>query len=305
MCLVLSYNQPKFTVNTTWKINAITLRNLNATNSPFYTVFVNTNDTVYTSSYANTQIQIWLNGSINPEKIIFNSSVYSRSFFVATNGDIYVGNGYNNDQIDKWTWNSNTSIPVMHLKQYCFGIFVDINDVLYCSVHDNHYIITKSLNTISNTTKVIAGLGCPGSTSYMLHHPYGIFVDINLDLYVADCGNDRVQLFESGTVNASTIAGRGTTNTISLNCPTAVVLDADNHVFIVDQNNHRIVASLSTGFRCIIGCFGNGSSSRHLSFPESMAFDSRGNIYVADRNNNRIQKFIVINETQSKKSRVL
>ena len=67
------------------------------------------------------------------------------------------------------------------------GLFIDINDYLYCSMRDLHQVVTKPLNSISNQLTIIAGTGCSGSISNMLNGPHGIFVDINLDLYVADC----------------------------------------------------------------------------------------------------------------------
>jgi hypothetical protein len=219
---------------------------------------------------------------------------------VTSDGDIYVDNGYSYGRVDKWASNMNNGVPAMYVSQQCYGLFIDISNILYCSLTYLHRIVTKSLNSTSNTTTVAVGIGCAGSTSYMLNSPCGIFVDINFDLYVADCGNSRIQLFASGQSNGSTVAGNGASNTITLNCPTGIVLDADKYLFIVDQNNHRIVASGSNGFRCIVGCVGGGSASNQLWYPQSMAFDSAGNMFVTDRDNVRIQKFILLNKTLGK-----
>jgi len=95
------------------------------------------------------------------------------------------------------------------------------------------------------------------------------------------------------------------TGNISLNCPTGIVLDADDYLFIVDNLNSRIVASSPNGFRCLVGCSGSsGSASNQLYYPETMAFDSYGNIFVTDWNNNRVQKFILLNTTNSKYYRI-
>ncbi|CAF4433489.1 unnamed protein product, partial [Adineta steineri] len=96
---------------------------------------------------------------------------------------------------------------------------------------------------------------------------------------------------QTGQLNAVTIAGNGSSGNITLNYPTGIVLDTNGYLYIVDSNNHRIVASNYYGFRCLVGCSGGGSSSSQLSYPQSMAFDSYGNIFVTDRNNSRIQKF--------------
>jgi DNA-binding beta-propeller fold protein YncE len=179
----------------------------------------------------------------------------------------------------------------MYVSQQCYGLFVDINRTLYCSMTDHHQVVARSLDSDSTAFSAVIGSGCPGSASNMLYNPRGIFVDINFDLYVADCGNNRIQLFQLGQTIGSTVAG-GVSGTITLNCPTDVVLDADNNLFIVDSNNHRIIGSGPNGFRCLLGCFETGSGRNQLAYPQSMAFDSYGNIFVTDASNNRIQKFI-------------
>ena len=117
---------------------------------------------------------------------------------------------------------------------------------------------------------------------------------INNLIQLVDQNNNRIQLFRSGELNATTVAGVGSSNiTITLNSPSGVVLDADKYLFIVDQDNNRIVGSGPNGFRCLVGCSGGGSASNQLYYPQSMAFDSYGNIFVTDRSNTRIQKFLL------------
>ena len=205
---------------------------------------------------------------------------------------MYVDNGHNG-RVDTWSVNANSSAVAMHFSGgWCSGLFVDDRNALYCSIRDQHQVIKNSLDDDANVSTVAAGTGSNGSASNMLSSPHGIFVDINFDLYVADCGNDRVQLFEAGEVNATTVAGTGAMNTIDLRCPTGVVLDGDGYLFIVDSGNNRIIGSGPNGFRCVIGCSSICSSAAdHLCSPSSAAFDSFGNMYVADGRNSRIQMF--------------
>ncbi len=294
--LGISYNQPTFNADATWSANAITF----ASSSNPYGIFVNTNNNVFLADTGNNRILMWLNASSSPTRIISSGLSSPYSLFVTANGDIYVDNGNSYGRVDKWASNTNNSVPAMYVSQQCYGLFVDISNILYCSLANLHRIVTKSLNSTSNMTTIVAGIGCAGSTSYMLNSPHGIFVDINFDLYVADCNNNRIQLFGSGQSNGSTVAGSGASNTITLSCPTGIVLDADKYLFIVDQINNRIVASGPNGFRCLVGCFGYGSASNQLYYPQSMAFDSYGNMFVTDMNNDRIQKFILLNKTLSK-----
>jgi hypothetical protein len=102
-------------------------------------------------------------------------------------------------------------------------------------------------------------------------------------------------LFQSGQSNGITVAGSQSPNpTISLDCPTGIVLDAHKYLFIVEYNNHRIVGSGPNGFRCLVGCYRRGSQSNQLSRPFTLSFDRSGNMFVTDILNHRIQKFLLM-----------
>ena len=303
-----SYNQPKLCPSTTWNRNGITFAKRTAT-FPFdpFAVFVNTNNTLYVSNAATTRVLIWSQGNVNPVKSIYLPYNFPYSLFVTNDSDGYVPGEYHHYRVInniryyyhyyylyKWTSNSSSVTIIGYPHDQCLGIFVDVSNVLYCSISNHHKVVKRWLGDGSNIWNTIAGTGAAGSSSTTLSLPYGIFVDINYDLYVADCGNDRVQLFHPGQSNAVTIAGNGASNTINLDCPVGIILDADKYLFIVDHNNHRIVGSGPNGFRCLVGCSGGlGSTADRLFYPRSVSFDSYGNIYVADEGNDRIQKFIL------------
>ena len=128
----------------------------------------------------------------------------------------------------------------------------------------------------------------------MLNYPWGIFVNTNFTLYIADCFNHRIQRFELDNQNGSTVVGEKASGNIELSFPTGVTLDGNNYLFIVDRGNHRIVSSGPNGFRCVVGCSGSdGAAANELLDPMALSFDSYGNIFVLDSGNNRIQKFIM------------
>ena len=288
--LTLSYNQPRFCFNTIWNSSATTFAKQSFVGTYPFGIFVNSNNSIYISSRQTNQIHIWQNkNDLNPTKTISGNLSYPQSIFVTTNGDIYVDNR-NNDRVDKWIVENETWASVMNVTSYCFGLFIDIYENLYCSVYYNHRVDKKWSN---GTITIIAGTDRHGSESDMLMWPYGIFVDINLDLYVADSWNHRIQLFGRNQQNGITVAGYGSEKlTIELVNPSGIVLDGDQYLFIVDRGNNRIIGSDENGFRCIFGCSGRGSTSDKLSNPHTMSFDSYGNIYVTDRDNHRIQKIL-------------
>ena len=138
-------------------------------------------------------------------------------------------------------------------------------------------------------------------TPTMLNKPVGIFVDTHLNLYVADSGNNRIQVFPSGQSKAITVAGNGSIDSFPLRTPTGIILDADGNLFIVDQKNNRIVRSGPNGFQCIIGCTSSSTSSfDQLNNPRGISFDSYGNIFIVNSNIRRIQIFLLTMNTCSK-----
>ncbi|CAF4074923.1 unnamed protein product, partial [Adineta steineri] len=299
LILSLSFNLPKFSPTATWNSNGITIANEWTAGLYPSAVFVNTNNTIHVANQENSTIVIWHEDSVNPTKIISGNFKEPSSIFVTSNGDIYIDDGFENGRVQKWMAETNIFVTVMNVSSGCYGLFIDINDTLYCSIHHRHQVVKRSLSDSGmNSNRVAAGKGSSGPDSNELAGPYGIFVDVNLDLYVADCYNDRVQLFYSGESNGITVAGDTSLNlTITLFSPTGIVLDAEKYLFIVDTSNDRIVGSGLNGFRCLVGCYGEGSQSNQLNFPFSFSFDHSGNIFVTDQLNHRIQKFLLMKDS--------
>ena len=264
------------------------------------TLFINTNNTVYTANYQNGLIHVWLEGSTSPTGTIITNSSITRTLFVSRAGDIYLNNWYPSHRVDVWRENTSIRVSTLPIGQQCCSLFITVNDSLYCSLPESYQVIKRSLNSSDTQLTTVAGTGCPGYLPHMLNTPRGIFVAINFDLYVADCQNHRIQLFRSGVANGITVAGSGAPETISLSYPGAVILDGDGYLFIADCNNYRIVGSGPGGFRCVIGCTnGRGSAPNQFVSAQTLAFDSYGNIYVMDTGNNRVQKFVLSSYTCS------
>ncbi|CAF1138854.1 unnamed protein product [Adineta steineri] len=295
----LSFNQPTFCSTATWNSNGITFANRSIVGQDPSAIFVNANNTIYVANQENKTILIWHEESVNPINIIHGSFTWPNSLFVLSNGDIYIDDGAINRRVQKWIAETNNFVTVMIVNSSCWGLFIDINDTIYCSMSDRYQVVKRSLiNSMMTSNHVAAGTGIQGSDSNQLGSPRGIFVDVNLDLYVADFRNNRVQLFQSGEPNGITVAGSGSLNpTITLNRPNGIVLDAEKYLFIVDLGNSRIVGSSLNGFRCLVGCYGEGPKSNQLIIPISLSFDRSGNMFITDQGNDRVQKFLLMNDS--------
>ena len=299
----ISFNQPKLCPSATWNPNGNTFADNNTIGIEPQSMFVSINNTVYVANHQFGGIRVWVQGSASPTSIIDGSSNKTQAVFVNSAGDFYFSSESSVSQVRVWHANSSTFGLTLVVDNLCSGLFIDTNDSLYCSMPSFHRVIKRSLNSNDTQFTIVAGKTCQGYTSDMLYGPTGIFVTINYDLYVADTNNHRIQLFPTGQPNGTTIAGSEASGTILLVNPIAVVLDADNYVFIVDWGNHRIVGSGPDGFRCVLGCGGGlGASSNQFNYPRSIAFDSHGNIFVLDTGNHRVQKFFLTTSSCSKDS---
>ncbi|CAF1461160.1 unnamed protein product [Adineta steineri] len=304
--LALSFNEPKFCPTAIWNSNGITIANQLLVGLGPISIFVSTNNTIYVANRENSTIVMWEEDSVNPAKVIRGNFTQPLSLFVTLNRDIYIGDegddvhiddknydGFKNGRVQKWMAETNNFVTVMNVNSSCWGLFVDINDTLYCSMPFRAQVVKRSFNDdVMASNRVAAGTGIRGSALDQLNGPMGIFVDINLDLYVADCENHQVQLFQLGNSNGITVAGRKSLKpTVTLSSPIGVILDAEKYLFIVELGYDRIVGSNVNGFRCLVGCYRSGSQSNQLSNPVRFSFDRSGNMFVTDMRNSRIQKF--------------
>jgi hypothetical protein len=296
----VSYNLPMFSPCVEWETNGTTFWNFTMFTYEMQPIFIDTNNTVYTSIRAISQLSLWRVGQSMPTPIFSNRMRKADSLFVNTRGDMLADDGDANSFIDMWTPNgtsiNGTWITGLALvPQACRGLFVDIADTVYCTPNGLHQVIVKEVTDPPHLIKVVAGTGCFGSNADRLNSPQGIFVDTNFDLYVADLWTNRIQMFRRGERNATTMLAIGGRYNLTLNKPTHITLDAARNMYVVDSSNHRIVRAGPDGVGCIIGCGQmSGSNSSFLNVPMTLAFDSFGNLFVTDTGNNRIQKFEVV-----------
>mgnify|MGYP001568001642 CR=1 FL=1 len=113
--------------------------------------------------------------------------------------------------------------------------------------------------------------------------------DHEVDIYVADLDNDRIQRFDE---NGDFIVKWGAQGSDpgEFKKPYSVAIDSLNNVYVVDKDNDRIQKFNSSGdFLATWGSSGSGDGQ--FGHPQGIAVDSENNIYVVDLDRDRIQKF--------------
>ena len=195
--LEVSYNRPKISPCASWNPDAITFADNNTMIRTSSGLFVNTNNTVYATAFGLHSAVVWPTGSPNATRAIFSDLNSSHSIFVTIDGDAYADNGNANHRLEKWAANASNSTIAMYIDGVCGGVFVDIYESVYCSLTLSHRVLKRSIDGDAHTTSIVAGNGTAGSAPNLLYTPYGIFVDVDLSLYVADFNNNRIQVFRS------------------------------------------------------------------------------------------------------------
>lgn len=231
-----------------------------------------------------------------------------------------------------------------------FGVAVDSTGNIFVADTDDHAI--RAINggtqaiTLAGVTiqpgniATVAGIGtqCPAptdgpcgdggpATSAQLNFPGGLFVDSSDNIYIADTGNNRIRVVNTGTSSETiagvlvgagqiaTVAGTGVegyagdtapATSAQLAAPNGVFVDGSGNIFISDTDNFVIrevvQGSATSGSWDIatvagnnsIGFSGDGGSSTNaqLDLAFSLYGDSNSNLYIADTNNSRIRELV-------------
>jgi DNA-binding beta-propeller fold protein YncE len=114
-------------------------------------------------------------------------------------------------------------------------------------------------------------------------------------VYVADTGNNVVQVYDSGLTWIGVIgdvAGASGTVTGKFDNPEGLAIDNDGNLLVADQDNARIQKfSPSGAYLASFGNTANNISAGQLESPLQIGLDASNNVYVADNNYNTIFKY--------------
>ena len=127
-----------------------------------------------------------------------------------------------------------------------------------------------------------------GTSDGDFSQPEGVAVDSSGNLYVADYGNNRVQIFDSsGNYKDQTTAVISGTPFV----PVDVAVDSSGNIYAVD-NEYSIIVKFDSSLAVVnsLGSFGTGNYQ--FNGPTGVAVDPSGDyVYVVDNGNNRLMKF--------------
>jgi sugar lactone lactonase YvrE len=161
--------------------------------------------------------------------------------------------------------------------------------------------------TPDGTVSTLAGSGRAGfadgaGAAAQFSYPYGVAVDGEGSIIVADGSNNRVRkITPDGTV--STLAGSGRQGfadgagaDAQFNLPYGVAVDGEGSIIVTDYNNHRVrkitpdgTVSTLAGSRSKGVADGAGAAAQ-VNYSFGVAVDGEGSIIVTDIHNKRVLK---------------
>lgn len=179
------------------------------------------------------------------------------------------------------------------------GIAIAPDNTIYVADTENHRI--QHLDHEGNVLQVWGSFAdislgaAPGGTFF---EPWGIAVDQEGFVYVADTWNHRIQKFSPSGEFLNTWGYFGQAETpFALWGPRDIVIDAVNRIYVTDTGNKRVVIYNPQGDA--LGSFGSvGMAPGQFDEPVGLALSSEQQLYVADTWNQRIQAFNIMGENQ-------
>ena len=239
---------------------------------------------------------------------------------VDNHGDLFIADSYNN-VVEEVTPAGRLSVVAGDLKQgsptpgpatssnlsYPTGVAVDKHGDLYIADQGNNVVEEVSP---AGRLSVVAGSGKQGpptpgpATDSELNFPYGVAVDAQGDLFIADSVNNVVEeVTPAGRLSVVAGTGKGglptpgPADSSALAGPEGVAVDAHGDLFIADFLNNVVEKVTPAGRLSVVA--GNGArrpgapgpaTGSELERPSGVAVDSHGDLFIADLADNVVEK---------------
>jgi len=191
------------------------------------------------------------------------------------------------------------------------GLAVDGSGNVYIADTENQRIRKVDTSGIITT---VAGTGEFGynsddipATEAMLAGPYGVSLDSDGNLYIADTNNGRVRKVDTSGI-ITTVAGDGNPWELGedgipateshVRWPVDVDVDSAGNVFIAEDGRVRKVDATTQFITTVAGngdgyadFNGDGIPATDASVdPQGVSVDAAGNLYIADASHNRVRR---------------
>ncbi|BAX91267.1 serine/threonine-protein kinase PknD [Mycobacterium shigaense] len=226
-----------------------------------------TNQFPFPSAKARGQIVLPFSGLNNPKEIAVDAK-----------GDVYVTDSGNNRLLKLAAGStSQTVVPLAGLDGPEDIAVDDVGD-LAVTEPARHRVLQLAAGSTNPTVLGFTDLGEPTGVAIDLreHGPRG---RQDRAVVVADATHNRVVELLAQSTQETELPFTG------LACPSAVAVDGDGALFVIDRDNERVLklpwkATVPSVLPFVVG------------HPEDVAVDSSGDVYVTESHGNRVTKFV-------------
>ena len=181
-----------------------------------------------------------------------------------------------NRRIQEFTAHGNLIAGIQHEFQYPSGIGVSPSNKVY--VCD-----TTSIKILNPDLAFLSSFGSKGRCDRQFQCPWDVAFDSQGNVYVADSGNHRIQVFtEDGQFLRK--FGKEGEGEGELSWPASVAIDSDDVVYVAERDNHRISIFTSEGH--FLRSFGrHGMGPGQFKQLRGVAVDKDRHVYISDLGN--------------------
>ena len=157
------------------------------------------------------------------------------------------------------------------------------------------------VSTYSGSTTGGFDNGTIGNATF--NSPYGMCIDKNNNIYIADAGNNCIRKINTVNGIVTTLAGTGTAGwrdgaaaQAKFSSPADLCIDDSGNVYISDFLNQRIRKLSFDGYVTTVAGTGTAGyidgdhSTARFNYPRGICRDISGNLFIADSWNHRIRK---------------
>ncbi|XP_034259984.1 E3 ubiquitin-protein ligase TRIM71 isoform X2 [Pantherophis guttatus] len=160
----------------------------------------------------------------------------------------------------------------------------------------NQHIENSPFKVMVKSGRSYVGIGLPGlcfasegDSDGKLCRPWGVSVDKEGYIIVADRSNNRIQIFKPCGAFHHKFGTLGV-RPGQFDRPAGVACDSSRRIVVADKDNHRIQIFTFDG-QFILKFGEKGTKNGQFNYPWDVAVNSEGKILVSDTRNHRVQLF--------------
>uniref|UniRef100_A0A8C5DNJ0 E3 ubiquitin-protein ligase TRIM71 n=1 Tax=Gouania willdenowi TaxID=441366 RepID=A0A8C5DNJ0_GOUWI len=183
----------------------------------------------------------------------------------------------------------NGSYTVSYLPK-CEG--ENLLSVLVCNQHiqgSPFKVMVKPGRSYLSLGSQVSSFGCEGEEDGQLCRPWGIGVDREGYVVVADRSNNRIQIFKPCGAFHHKFGSLGS-RPGQFDRPAGVACDSQRRIVVADKDNHRVQVFTFEG-QFLLKFGEKGTKNGQFNYPWDVAVNSEGKILVSDTRNHRVQLF--------------